>query len=611
MRRTRFLAPVLVAGLAIGSTSIAPIVRALAAGPGTTLNGGVLRGPQDAPAAQARGTGFTFFGSGDGHGLGMSQWGAYGLAQSGWGYKKILTHFFSGTKVAKAANPVKNIRVELTYDRTSIHLTAKIAPVKLSVGRPAPKGAPVGKIPVGATWSVNAAPDGYAVRDAAGDLVGGKTWGGPSFNLYATYADRGGRVFVPEADAIWHRGFTYAHGLLEFNEYGCGSGGCSERLILPVGFEQYLLGIGEVPSSWPLDALRSQAVAARTYASYSIRHYGLRKSCNCHITDGAGDQTYVGYSKEQGAQGRRWIGAVNATQGRVITYKGSLIQAFFAASDGGHSENVEDAWHGGNPAYAVPYLRGVCDPGEYTSANPWTDWRYSFGAPELTSRLSPYTGAIGRVSRFPKVVRGAGGRVIRATVRGAGGAAAVTGTELRAALGLPDDRVWINQDKNIVGAVRAKYDSVMCRPGLPTTPVLTLPHGSRQRFQTGGIYRNGAADVTVWLRGPIDTEYVGAGGATGALGLPVSDVAAVGRARTTCASCRRILFEHGRIYSKAGAGTHALWGAVLKAYLAHGGTTGHLGFPTSRVHGNGAGATSATFEHGRIDCLGGGTCTVG
>jgi len=608
MRRIRFLTLALALMAVVASAALGSTV-ASAAGPGTTVGPGILTGPQDAPAARARGTGFTFFGSGDGHGLGMSQWGAYGLAQRGWGYKKILTHFFSGTKVAKAAKPVKSLRVELTYDRTSIHLTARVAPVRLSVGRPPPNGTPVGKIPIGATWTVNAAADGFAVRDASGGLVGGKAWGGPAFHLYATYADRGGRVFVPEADAIWQRGFTYARGYLEFNEYGCGAGGCSERLVMPIGFEQYLLGIGEMPSDWPVDALRSQAVAARTYASYSIKHYGLRKSCNCHITDGAGDQTYVGYSKEQGAAGRRWTAAVSSTKGRVISYRGALIQSFFAASDGGHSENVEDAWHGGNAAYAVPYLRGVCDPGEYTSANPWTNWDYTFGAPELTSRLAPYTGAIGTVSGFGGIARGGGGRVIRATVKGGGGSAVVSGTELRAALGLPDDRVWFNENKNIVGAVRAKYDDLMCRPGLPTTGVLALDHGARQRFRAGGIYRNSRADVTVWLRGPIDAEYLGVGGASGVIGLPTSDVRAASHARAACRSCRRISFEHGRIFAKVGAGTHALWGAVLKAYLAHGGTSGRLGFPTSRVKG-GATGSFATFEHGRIDCQTGSGCTL-
>lgn len=610
MRRIHFLVAVVLASV----SAVASAVPAGAAGPGTTVGTGIPTGPQDLPAATARGSGFTLYGSGDGHGLGLSQWGSYGLARKGWSYRRILTHFYSGTRVGTAANPVKRIRVELTYGRRTVHLTARVAPVKLWIGAPGPAGSFVAKIPIGATWTVNAAAGGYAVRNGTGKLVGGKTWGGPSFNLYATYADRGGRVFVPEADAIWNRGFTYAHGYLEFNEYGCGSGGCSERLILPIAFEQYLLGIGEMPSSWPTEALRAQAVAARTYASYDVRHYGLNASCNCNLTDGSSDQTYVGYSKEIGPDGRRWVKAVTSTAKQVVTYQGAPIQAFFAASDGGHSENVEDAWHNGNPAFAIPYLRGVCDPGEYTAANPWTDWRYSFGAAELTSRLAPYTHGVGSVTGFPKVVRGVSGRVIRVSVKGSSGSAVISGLDLRAALGLPDDRVWFNRNKNIVGPVRTKYDSLMCAPGLPTTPVLSLSDGSRQRFQVGGIYRNSAADVTVWLKGAIDTEYLGIGGATGRLGLPSSRVTGFGRlarAAAACSACRRIAFQHGRIYYKPGVGAHALWGPVLSASLQRNGAGGRLGFPTSRVQRNGNGGVYATFEHGRITCSSGGSCTTG
>ena len=82
-----------------------------------------------------------------------------------------------------------------------------------------------------------------------------------------------------------------------------------------------------------------------------------------------------------------------------------MIQAFYSASDGGYTEDVEDVWHGGNPAYAIPYLRGVCDPGS-TSANPWTDWTRTFTASSLSSRLAPYTGGVGTVERFTDVRRG-------------------------------------------------------------------------------------------------------------------------------------------------------------------------------------------------------------
>jgi SpoIID/LytB domain protein len=610
MRRT----VVLCIAFALATALSVPVV-ANAAGPGTTVGGDLLTDPGDAPAAvastlAATGHAFTFYGSGAGHGLGMSQWGAYGLAQQGWAYRNILTHFFSGTAVSAPAKPVRKVRIQLTYDQTLVHLTAQVAPVVLRVGAPM-SGTLVGSIPVGKTWTVRSLANGYAVRDANGTLVGNRTWGGPVHHLYATYVDRGGRVFLPEADAIWNRGFTYANGYLEFNEYSCAAR-CLERVILPIAFESYLLGIGEMPSSWPMEALRSQAVAARTYATYSVTRYGLRDSCNCSLTDGANDQTYVGFDKISGVDGNRWADAVTSTRGEVVSYRGSVIQSFFAASDGGHSENVEDAWHGGNPAYAVAYLKGVCDPGEFAApGNPWTRWEYSFTAATLTSRLAPYTGSIGTVLGFPGVAHAEGGRIIRATVRGSTRMAAVSGTELRAALGLPDDRMWVNRDRNIPGAIRLKYDSAMCRPGLPTTAATPLPGGSRQRFQNGGIYRNRGVDLTVWLRGPIDTEYQAAGGAIGTLGLPTSDVTRVGAGtgRSACAGCRRITFARGAIYSKTGIGAHALWGPVLTTYLAHGGGTGSLGFPTTRVQ-RGNGTAAASFEHGQITCVSGGTCQV-
>jgi hypothetical protein len=267
-------------------------------------------------------------------------------------------------------------------------------------------------------------------------------------------------------------------------------------------------------------------------------------------------------------------------------------------------------WHGGNPAYAIPYLRGVCDPGEYTSANPWTDWTRSFTASSLSSRLAPYTGGIGTITRFTDVRRGVSGRIVRATVRGTGGSAAVEGDELRSALGLPDGRVWINTDRNIVGAVRAKYDALMCRPGLPRSPVVTLDHGSRQLFQRGGIYRNRQVDLTIWLKGAIHAEYETAGGARGHLGLPVSGAVSVRRtsAATDCSTCRRIILESGRIYFKQAVGAHALWGPVLSAYLDRGGAQGALGYPKTRVRLV-DGVRRASFEHGTIACANG-SCGV-
>jgi SpoIID/LytB domain protein len=552
---------------------------------------------------------FRFHGSGYGHGIAMSQWGAYGLANEGWSYQHILTHFYSHTRVVHSSTLPKKIRVGLTSGRTKIHLTAKNGPVNLWLESPGTSF--VAKIPRGQTWSVSSARMSrtYAIRDETGVLVGGVRWGGPARPLFATFAGTGARVFVPEADDVWHQGFTYAYGFLEFDLIDCADR-CVERLTIELPFERYLRGLGEMPSSWPAAALRAQAVGARTFATYKIRRYGLRSDCDCHLLDGAGDQVYVGWGKEAGPDGTRWVSAVNQTAGEVVTYNGAVIQAFYAASDGGYSENVEDVWHGGNPAYAIPYLRGVCDPGEYTSANPWTDWMRSFTASSVSFRLGPYTGGIGTITRFTNVQRGVSGRIVSAVARGTTGSAVVSGSELRSALGLPDGRVWINTDRNIVGAVRGKYDALMCRPGLPRSSVLSLTHGSRQLFEMGGIYRNSQVDLTVWLRGAIHAEYLGAGGAGGRLGLPVSGAVrpALMHAAQTCSSCRRIVLEGGRIYFKAGLGAHALWGSVLSAYLGHGGAQGELGYPTTRVQRI-DGVSQASFEHGTIACSGG-SCDV-
>ncbi len=587
-------------GDGITSTMRRRITFAIAA----TLAASILVSGGDGAATAA--STFTFYGSGYGHGIGMSQWGAYGLAQMGWGHTDILTHFYQGTDVAATSALPKTVRVGLTSERKRIHLTAQAGRVRLSIDA-ALTGTLVGKIPMGATWTVRVKDGAYAVRDANGALVGGQRWGGPAHGLFATYADVGSRVFVPEADGIWGKGFSYSRGYLEFNLYRCATaGGCEERLILPLSLEEYLYGLGEVPASWPMEALEAQVDAARTYAVYAIRHTGIRSDCNCHLSDGSNDQTYIGYNREGGTAGGRWVAAVDGTTGEVVTYRGAVIQSFYAASDGGYSENVEDVWHGGNPAYAVPWLTGVCDPGESTTSNPWTDWTKTFSSADATARLLAYTGSVGTVTRFTKVDRGVSGRIVSLTVVGTAGTARVSGSQLRAAFGLYDDRVWINQDRNVVGSIREKYDTLMCAPGLPASKQQAVPDGAQQFFQNGGLFQNSPRALIVWLKGPIYAEYRAVGAGDGALGVPKSATRAV----KACAGCGRVDFIGGRIYLHPDLGAHALWGAVLTTYLDQGGAVGPLGFPLTRTRQRSAGGTKARFEHGLITCPDGQACTV-
>jgi SpoIID/LytB domain protein len=543
---------------------------------------------------------FTFYGSGYGHGLGMSQWGAYGLAQDGWTDRKILRHFYSGTAVQRTRAAPRNLRIGLTQGRKSVQLTAEAGPVTIRVRDPG-SGPVVGEIPEGRTWRVRQAGDAYRVLNSNGKQVGGKDWGGTARNLYLTYIGAGARVRSPDAGAVYNRGS------IEFNLYDCAGRDCSMRMILLIPPQGYLYGLGEVPSSWPLAALRAQAVAARTYAFKKAASGQHRAGCNCALYDSSLDQVYIGWAKEGGSLGGRWVRSVRKTDGQIIEYSGQIISAFYTSSDGGHTENNENVW-GGTP---LPYLRGVCDPGDYTADNPSRVWKVSYTAAGVTDRLRGYTGNIGRVTGFSDVNRGVSGRIITVRVQGDGGSSVISGTAFKAGLGLRDDRVWVNRDKNVTGKIRATYDAANCRPGLPTTAEVRVPGGSRQRFEAGAIYRNADA-VTVWLRVRINGEYVGAGGVTGPLGLPTSRSLRITGVPGCAGGCSRVTFDGGRIYWQPAAGANALWGRVLSEFLTRNGVQGPLGFPTSRVHVAPDGSASATFEHGSISCPppGGGDCSV-
>lgn len=484
---------------------------------------GLALGP--AGAAVAGPDGFTFYGGGWGHGLGLSQWGAYGLAREGWGAARILTHFYQGTRVSQAEDPPTSLRVGLVQGLQRVRLEAQGGPVDLRLGGRRADDT-IARIPRGETWTVREADGRYRIRDASGSPVGDPV-GGPNVNLYAVYVPNGARVRIPEA------GHTYGRGWIEFNLYGCDSS-CAIRLIAVVPTEQYLYGLGEVPSSWPMPALKAQAIAARSYALSKVARSGQhRQGCNCGLYASSYDQVYVGWDKEAGTDGARWVSAVDATAGRVVTFGGEVIEAFYMSSSGGYTEDNENVW-GGTP---IPYLRGVCDPGDYTAANPNAVWKVSLSASEVTQRLAL---GIGTVTGFTDIVRGVSGRILSATVRGETGSKTVTGAVLQSRLGLRDDRVWINRDRLVVGAIREKYDSVNCAPGLPTSRQIEVAGGLRQAFERGTIY-HAAATGSHLLRDPVLAFYKSTGGPGGKLGFPTTDV------RTMANGNLRARFEHGRI----------------------------------------------------------------
>ncbi|RPJ15407.1 MAG: hypothetical protein EHM22_00590, partial [Actinobacteria bacterium] len=160
------------------------------------------------------------------------------------------------------------------------------------------------------------------------------------------------------------------------------------------------------------------------------------------------------------------------------------------------------------------------DPGDYTSANPNATWIETFSPGEITQDLGL---SIGTVTGFTNVDRGVSGRILSVTVEGANGQASISGGALRSKLGLPDDRLWINVNRHVTGAIRAKYDGLGCSPGLPTSRQVAVAGGDRQKFQGGTIYHSGTSGAH-YVRGPVLARYFDEGGPAGHLGFPTSDV---------------------------------------------------------------------------------------
>ncbi|HWR40963.1 MAG TPA: SpoIID/LytB domain-containing protein [Patescibacteria group bacterium] len=202
--------------------------------------------------------------------------------------------------------------------------------------------------------------------------------------------------------------------------------------ILPL--EQYLYGIlpKEMSPDWPLETLKAQAVAARTYVMYNLRRHQADGYNVCATTD---CQVYGGNETEDFRSSR----AVNDTKGQVLAYRGQLISAPFHASSGGYTEDVENVW-----AYHLPYLRSVEDAEKNWSG---ARWDRKISARELTQLVEKSGQKLGKIkalelSPLHWPVTGVpdrtnSGRVKVFRLNGANGSVELTGRKLRALLNLP------------------------------------------------------------------------------------------------------------------------------------------------------------------------------
>ena len=195
---------------------------------------------------------------------------------------------------------------------------------------------------------------------------------------------------VTGADAVrtWFKGYRY-YGGFRYERIGGGD----LTVVNIVDLETYIKGVVpyEMSSSWPLEALKVQAVCARSYAYINI-HSGKHTSYHFDVCNTTDCQAYygVGTNSSSYQATERTDQAVDETAGEYAWYDGQVIEAFYSSSHGGASESVYNVW--GTSLEQYPYLCGVEDPYEadMASKNSYSSWTVSYTSSELAQRLENY-----------------------------------------------------------------------------------------------------------------------------------------------------------------------------------------------------------------------------
>jgi len=331
--------------------------------------------------------GFTITGSGFGHGVGMSQYGAQGMGIDGYNASQILTHYFPGTAVNPVALPSANIRVGLLQNRAVVAIRGENVPGQTTGG--------AFNITVGANDPIAVAPravatfttvNGLTEVTASGTILAGNT-------VTITWVN---------ADTVMHvrPGTDAASATSALGNSTCAANACASRyrygtLEITSGVtvvntlrlsDEYLYGLGEVPSSWTMAAMEAQAIAGRSYA---VNKVGTRSGCNCQIYSTTLDQAFVGYSKEIATMGDRWKQAVDntildANTAYVVQYNGTTISTYYSSSTGGKSQPTNEVW-----GASLPYLVTVNDPWSLDPRvnNGNASWTATIDQATLVSRL--------------------------------------------------------------------------------------------------------------------------------------------------------------------------------------------------------------------------------
>ena len=404
-----------------------------------------------APAAPTAGEAlFVVSGRGWGHGVGMSQWGAFGMANAGHTYDEILAQYYTGTGLGRPGR--KDVRVLLGEGRQAVSVSST---VQYSAKD--------------ATGTVHKLPAGPLVLRAKLALV---SVDGP-VKAVPPLIVRPGKNVPLALDGRQYRG------KLEITPQGR-----FLRVINITPLELYLQGVvaNEMPHTWPLEALKAQAVAARSYALATVikgKPYDLYADVR--------SQVYAGVAGEK----PRASEAVRATAGEAVLYNGQIATTYYSSSSGGKTASAADVF-----GFDVPYL--VSRPDPWDKASPHHSWGpILLGARTLQSNLglpARVLDAVGAVTPS--------GRLRSFTVQTASGATKMPAALLRTSLGLRSTWVTIGVLRLDHPAEAVVYGSGVrltgIARGLPA-PVLAASQSGATWTPVGPLQRetSGVASVVV------------------------------------------------------------------------------------------------------------------
>ncbi len=350
-----------------------------------------------APApAMAQNQIFVFSGSGWGHGVGLSQYGAYGRAEDGHTHKEILDFYYESTQIIDADIP-SDFGILLSSGK-SVTLTPygenRITIDSDTLTRPS--------INTPITFGLE---DGdWKISTPQGSLCPAGGCRGATIQLhFAT----GTSVLASST------GNSYLHGRFTMTKVNDNE----LRLVLDtISLQHYMYGIAEMPSDWHIEALKAQAVAARSYAYATITQRRNSPSWDkpFDLYASTSDQVYVGDAQELNPDAKRWLQAVDETQGQILTdERNNPVFAFYSSSNGGHTATSGEVF-----SRNLSYLVSKPDPYDYFN-NTNSEWQKVYISSELSQWLNLFPDtSIGNLHSIDiKSGRGASGRINSARIQ--------------------------------------------------------------------------------------------------------------------------------------------------------------------------------------------------